>query len=79
MQPLDADHGPEPDGSDHYHDTESGPYLVGAMPVLHICLQPRQRIGDDGEWFIGPNKDANTISVTWPWSQSTGVHANIIT
>ena len=76
MQPLDADHGHEPDGSDHYHNTESGPYLIGAMRALHICLQRCQRIGNDGEWFSGPNKDVNTISVTWPCSQSTGVHAD---
>ena len=49
------------------------------MRALHICLQRCQRIGDDGEWFIGPSKDVNTISVTWPCSQSTGVHADTIT
>jgi hypothetical protein len=48
------------------------------MRALHICLQRCQRIGDDGEWFIGPSKDVNTIA-TWPCSQSTGVYADTIT
>ena len=34
---------------------------------------------DDGSWFMGANKDGNTISYTSPCSPSAGVHAYTIT
>ncbi|GAA4106116.1 hypothetical protein GCM10022393_00350 [Aquimarina addita] len=34
---------------------------------------------DDGDWFMGTNKDGNAISYTSPCSPSTGSHEYIIT